>query len=367
MKWCALLFIILYIPLLYSQSENAQAYEFKSILIGTDQDMFAPYNEDRNYTMGFEIGLVLNESMEKSPWFVLPKVRQGIDYIFGLKKLYQKSDAANIYLSSMNLLGSGFTPENLTLSGVDTTDRPYGSILALGSTRITAFNEEASNPFVSRYTISTAFYIGILGLDVAKEVQSHIHENQWFGSTRPVPRGWDNQISDGGEPTLLYNVAILSPLVEIDHPEREEFHLFQSVLEMGTQVGYYTNVSAGLQTRIGFHNTPYWMSSGNLINVSQAPVEDLNKKSWFKWFIYTNLRARYVLYNALLQGQFKENVYDLDRSEIIPFVFELELGVSLQFWNKVTLLYKPIVMRTEEYKGANRNHIWGHLSIAYNL
>ena len=90
----------------------------------------------------------------------------------------------------------GFTPENITLAEPQQNDRPYAGLVYVASTR------EHYQP-MSNVSWQSTLTLGILGLDIVGELQKGVHSIT--GSDQP--RGWDNQISEGGELTARYSVA----------------------------------------------------------------------------------------------------------------------------------------------------------------
>ncbi len=341
-------------------------FETKSISINTDQDIFGPDNEDRNYTLGFELNTSFSKLFESKNYFILPCLRKCIDKAIGLDYIYTANNT-KYFVSNLSLLGSGFTPLNIGTEVIDSLDRPYGSILSLGSTRITVFNEDAvfdeeHSEFPHKYAISTSFFIGALGLNLANSIQSYIHRNHWFGSTRPIPEGWKNQISNGGELTGLYSISVITPYITL---RNNGFKLLESTIDVTTQIGYYTNFALGINTKLGKFDSEYWYLNNLLTNASQKVLQ--NKHSNFKWNIGFSLRARYVIYNALLQGQFKKSVYELSSDQITRILLEATFGIDILLFERLNLTFRPISIRTAEFKDAGRNHSWGMAGLSFNF
>ncbi len=200
------------------------------------------------------------------------------------------------------------------------------------------------------------YVLGVLGTNIGKTGQTAIHEaglkHGW--NDRVVPQGWHNQISNGGELTglitlgrkkLLYNdgsVLKLNNLAELN-------------------LGYYSNVAVGLTAFIG--NVPRWhaFNSNNTGFVNQG-IPD--KYEMEKFFLFASLRERFVIYNALLQGQFKENPYEVKAGDIKRLIFEYDLGIKYIYKCGFGISYK-ITGRSPEYeidKLSGRWHYWGSLS-----
>ncbi|NCU03213.1 MAG: lipid A deacylase LpxR family protein, partial [Chitinophagaceae bacterium] len=271
-----------------------------------DQDFFTPQNQDRNYTMGVSINL--NGPVFDRNFLIVPMLRKGADWLFGIRKWHNEGDT---YLTSMQLFDGAFTPLNLESLTPLTNDRPYGNVLGIGASRTTIIN--SSESLNKQSSITSRFVVGVIGTRVAEAVQSYIHR-KFFNGKRAVPVGWPTQISDGGEPTLLYQLQYMKPIFEEVHPQQTQMKRMQATWLLETNIGYYTNMASGLSFRIGRFTTPFWkFNNSGMSVVSQAPTR-IDKKPEFSFFV--QFRGRAVVYNALLQGQFKKNEYELTKEQV---------------------------------------------------
>lgn len=327
--------------------------------IYSDQDVFLKkFNEDRNYTMGLHLGVFGPFADEN--YLGIPFLRKKVDHFFGFDSIHCENDP--LTRASVVLYGSGYTPLAIEQTDPIIGDRPYASLLMLGAGYLSV--NEPSN-----YSLLTEFNLGMLGLNHAKEAQSYIHKNHWFGSTRPVPQGWHNQISNGGEPTLLYRIVFRRMLFQNDWSKsirNYRMHRFQVTGIGEGMLGYYTNVALGMEARTGLFSNPFWeMVSGTSTGMNQYP-NPKKKPPAVEIFAFGALRARLVGYNALLQGQFRKSVYRMKASEINRVIGEYEWGIGLRLWN-IQLLYGIIAGRTPEYTGDfARPHIWGNALLRVN-
>lgn len=324
----------------------------RGITLLADQDFFSPIgNEDRNYTMGVGIG-VMGEKTGKD-YLVLPFIRKSLDRLFQLDSL-----STDQYINTMSLLSSNFTPLDLVPSTPVTNDRPYGSFLGFSSSQLRVVNGGDSN-LRNDFSILSTFNLGLLGLRVGKEVQSFIHEKHLFGSQRPIPQGWHNQISNGGELTLLYRLEVRKPMSYI---RRNKRYILQLTSSLEGMAGYYTNAAAGLQFRLGYFSDHYWMGNNTTSAIiSHNPAN----MSWLNFYVFAGVKGRLVLYNALLQGQFKANDFAFDETEISRFIRELEVGAVLRLGKRLSLLYS-INSRTPEFRAATaRSHYWGTAMVSF--
>ena len=321
-----------------------------------DQDFFTPQNQDRNYTMG--VSMNINGPVFDKNYLVLPLFRKGADWLFGMKKWHNEGD---LYLTSMQLFDGAFTPLNIESTTPVTNDRPFGNVLGIGASRTSIINP--SEDLINQNSITTRFIAGIIGTRVAEAVQSYIHR-EFFAGKRAVPVGWPTQISDGGEPTLLYQIQFVKPIFEQTHPVKTQVKRMQATWLLEANLGYYTNMASGFSFRIGRFTTPYWkFNNSGMSVVSQAPTR-IDKKPEFSFFV--QFRGRAVVYNALLTGQFKKNEYELTGKQVNRFLFEAESGVMLNM-GKFTTIFQPYIMRTSETNlPLARNHSWGSLALYYN-
>jgi len=339
----------------FAQDELDDRYiRDQSISLIIDQDAFSPYNEDRNYTMGFSLGY--SGRYADRNYLVFPWFRKGADWLFGLRGLHASGQE---FLPGLSFMVGAFTPENLVPSEPVTDDRPYSSIIAISSSRSSLFN--GSQDEIKQSALTTRLNVGVLGTSIASNVQTYIHDQMWFGSTRPIPEGWGNQISNGGEPTLLYQIQFTKPAFIAYANEGMDRKMVELMYQVETNLGYYTNMAGGAVIRIGRYNTPFWyMNNSGMSGVNQAP--NLIAES-FEFFFMFALRGRAVLYNGLLQGQFRESNHTLSRSQINPLILESELGLVMRYKN-VSLLYYPFQLRTAEFNlPTSRTHIWGSMAL----
>lgn len=317
-----------------------------------DQDFFTPQNQDRNYTMGVSIN-VRGPVYDKN-YFILPWFRKGVDHLFGIKKWHAEGEK---YFTGMQLFDGAFTPLNLESTVPLRDDRPYGNILGVASSK-TTINE--TGELSKNSSLTSRFVIGIIGTRVGESVQSYIHR-KFFAGKRAVPIGWPTQISDGGEPTFLYQLQYMKPIFE---QENKEFKRIQATWLLETNLGYYTNMATGLSFRIGRFTTPFWkFSNSGMSVVSQAPGKK-EMKTQFMFFV--QFRGRAVVYNALLTGQFRKNEYELKSKEVNRFLMEAESGMLLSI-KKFTIIYQPYIFRTSETAlPLARNHSWGSVALYFN-
>ncbi len=341
-----ILFVFTFITTAYAIEEEKEDRSVRRAGLGVymDQDVFLPVlNEDRDYTMGLAFELF---------WEDQPKYLKSLDTL--LEKINRKTFLAQNRTSLQRslILGSiSYTPDALSNPNPIYSDRPYSSLIYISSKRVFAkeCGKEAGDARCRDTVMGTELQIGCLGLDISKTVQTSIHKNMraWRDKDEPVdPLGWRHQISDGGEPTLRYRVSYGQQLLRK--------RLMDVAYTTDASVGYQTNMSLGVQTRWGRTSSGFWTLPFDPINRGNF-IPSNGGDEVYVWAVY---RARGVVYDALLQGQFRHSDVTFGSSDIERVVFESGVGLTCAF--------KPMQFtlsgnfKSSELKGdAKRSHWWG--------
>ena len=186
-------------------------------------------------------------------------------------------------------------------------------------------------------------------LGLAEDVQSFFHDI----TNSDVPNGWQNQISSGGEPTVLLTYAMQNKLYSSSN--------HQIKTEYEGNLGFITDVNAGISWRWGRINSSWWEFNPYQSKYMQQsmPVFSSNpadKKDEFYFWAGGRLNLR--LYNALLQGQFRNSEVTVSSDDLERLVAEYWFGLTREFAKKY---YASIFVRghSNEFKGANaRSAAW---------
>ena len=331
------------------------------LLIQLDQDFFLPpLNEDRNYTLGLSLGA-------RGRWIHDLRLDAPLDFLdehLGpntLRAWLQTEGRGTDLRAAANvvdhdwrlaLLGSGFTPDRLGTTEIVRNDRPYASLVVLSLSHV-------SRASWRDVAVRTRLVLGALGLPIAEKLQTAIHQGMRNGGTTPVdPLGWHHQISDGGEPTALYDVSGLWQL----HRNR----VFDLVLDGGATTGYYTQLNAGASLRIGHPLGDPLMTDGNSMQFISIAGDGKKKAEPRRFGLWLQLdaRGRIMGYNALLQGQFRDSDHTLAHRDVETFLFEPEASVVLALWG-LTASYKVAARSPEHHLDERRWHYWGGLTLGY--
>lgn len=303
-------------------------------------------NEDRNYTMGLGLLYASNRLYN----CVLFAPLHGLNTLIRQREL---NNAAN--MRSVILANGSFTPDDLRQQNAIYTDRPYGSITAL-QTMITGFAVNNGAIDLS-HRKTTSLSLGIIGTALAKTVQTKLHNAFNNNNTKPPynPEGWHNQISSNGEPTLLYTMQhdyLLGAKKKIANIHTHGWGL-QAKGGYRYTIGYHTGINALLQCRAGFINKKNWfIDVNNLQNTNKMLVNQrvlaaadsltllnnfadnetkLCKRSKIEVFVFGAVRPQVLLYNALLNGQFKRSVHTLSFQQTRHLLLEADAGAGASF------------------------------------
>lgn len=249
---------------------------------------------------------------------------------------------------------SAFTPEDISNPEPILDDHPYGSLVLFGNTR------QGVDPGTATAYKSTLL-IGLLGTNVAHEMQDFFHD---LTDTEKA-QGWDNQISDGGEPTFRYEVKRHKLLDSSAAGENTRYDLRWSA---GGSVGYVTEATIGASARWGRIGSQWWRfepSPGEYMRYGapQRLSNDIEAENeWYFWFsIEGNLR----LYNALLEGQFRDSPVTFTRGELRKFMLESTAGFTFDIPSTDFRAEISLSHRTGEIEGAEGdNPLWGRISLS---
>jgi len=324
-----------YPPLSHAKETNP--VQNNGIGIYIDQDLFVPFtNEDRDYTMGFAIEFFWQKDKGLYPFDNL--VRQAGE-LMGL------SDSDNIVYSFM--LGTlAYTPDDLSNPQPIYNDRPYSSLIYLSNKRVRADDKNA---------IAAEVLFGVLGTNFSRNAQSGFHSQyrQIAGTTSPVePRGWGNQISNGGELTMRLRFS----------NSRLQFSkaaLWDIASTVGLSLGFQTNASVALAIRFGNIKSKFWslpydpVSRGNF----------LPGRPGSEWYFWSAFRTHLIGYDALLQGQFKSSEVKYISAEIEPFVYDGAFGLTMGY--KKSQLTFAANVKSSDLKHISRQQVWGSINYLY--
>ena len=392
---------ILVLNLAFTQDKSDKYF---SLSIQFDQDVLYYGNEDRNYTQG--LGIEVTSSRLNT------FIHNGLKRFDQFKSnLYRGKDNRSDLVFNYNnisFFGAGFTPDSLGTVSIVHGDRPYSSIggLSFGITHNGHQGKKGQLSFVSRFS---KVNVGLFGLQAAESLQAWIHTaNEFHEDTilyiNPVkPYGWDNQISNGGGLTFLYQSGgsylitkkylkkfTSKPISKKGWVASESERLgwlarhFELQLGYNYSVGYYNKAQINSGFRFGSINPTNWSvkksSDGDFNNFVEdfhllSESNDVHNIKKNEFFLFGHLGGNFMLYNSMLRGQileflnFGETRYVLEANEVNPLYLEGKIGIGFNIdWFNAFIV--PIAFRTSELNTIDkfkRTHYWGEIRVGINI
>lgn len=308
-----------------------------------DNDVLVPGHRDQDYTYGLNFTQSGIEHKQSS----LAPALVALDSLLGNHHMgeigYQES-------FSRELGAFGFTPEDISISTPNPNDRPYASLVYLSSSR------EQVDLLNNRAWKST-MTIGALGLDLVGEMQNFAHKNT-EGTTA---EGWKNQISDGGELTAKYALA-----------RQQYFDQFSDKVEIKStlqgSVGYLTEASWGISMRAGKIHSPWSSFNPELASYGEKSSYSSSAKAVNERFFWAGFSVKARVYNAFLQGQFRNSAVSYEHNELRPLLLETWVGYTFAFKQGYRISYVLRGHSSEIKQGAgDRNLLWGGIIVARSI
>jgi hypothetical protein len=317
-------------------SSHVNASSAKTISFVLDNDILVPGSRDQDYTGGLNISYT-SEDINLSPLY-FDKSLEFFDGLFAVER-------SKINLFNLEVGLYGFTPEDTQMEDVNFDDRPYSSLLYFSNTheRIDIVKKTA---WQSRLTF------GFLGLDIFPNLQEGVHN--LTGSKQPL--GWEDQISDGGEPTIRYQLV-----------KQKAIDLGISNIEMKysqqLSLGYISETSFSLSSRFGRFNSSWWNFNPEVSSYGEQR-NSLSGDSG-ESYAFVGASIKYRFYNAFLQGQFRESHLSYKNNQLNHLLFEAWAGYTQSFENGYQISYILRAHTSEVKSGVgDRSLIWGGLSLS---
>lgn len=313
-----------------------------AVRVQIDNDLFAGDDTDRDYTGGMSI--TISGERARDGLLSLDPLLRRLDRFSG-----DGQDADVYYARQIGLLA--FTPSNTLIKEVQPDDRPYASLLYLSNGRVRVDADD-------RGAWTSSLTIGVLGLSVSERLHSAVHE--LVGSESP--RGYDHQISAGGEPTARYTLA--RQKLWIADPSG---HVDVKTTVQGS-VGFLTETSASISLRAGNFNSPWWGFAPELTDYMSAPVPTESYRGGRELYVFLGARVKARAYNAFLQGQFRDSEVRYTSDEVEPLLAEAWIGVVTQILDQTQLSYALHYQTAELRHGpAARDSLWGAVQLTHSF
>ncbi len=319
--------------------------------IAIDNDLFAPTQNDRDYTGG--LGITVSGVQTADYWWSLDPLLRRVD------RLLVSNEEAPNESSVQHAVQVGlvsFTPQDLRAENVNFGDRPYASLLFVTGARQYLGPDARS----FRYSDLT---LGVLGLSFTSNIHNAIHEA--VGSD--TARGYGHQISAGGEPTARY-VTGGSKL------RAQRLVLGSRLLETKTtwelSAGYLTEASYAVSTRLGGINSPWWTFNPERVDYIAQPSPTARRPGdgLSELYVWAGAKLRLRAYNAFLQGQFRDSDHLFAASQLDHVIGELWLGITGQFFGGTQMSYAVRYQTAEIRDGlGSRDPVWAGVTISHGF
>ncbi len=302
--------------------------------LNIDNNIFQRYMKDRDYTAG--IAFTASGSRAQSGWLNIDPVRGWVFDRFFLDNM------ANTVINKHSVQYGFvlFTPEDITATQPILDDRPFASLFYLSNTKL------AVHPSQNK-AYRSSLSLGLLGLKAAGDIQRILHE----ATSSDEVNGWENQISAGGEPTAMLTLSVQQNQYTTDN--------YQISSHLEANAGYSTDFNAGLNWRWGRLNTPWWSfnpSHHEYITSAATSVRGM-AGSKPEFYLFAGANIKYRFYSSLLQGQFRDSVHTLGRSQIEQTLASLTTGATREFGDNLRISF--FVRGTSpEIKGPNARNLW---------
>lgn len=315
--------------------------------LSLENDLLAGGARDKDFTYGLNF---VHRGERSREWLPNPtSLHARLDTALGFHKpAGLQPRGPRLHGHSLELGLYGFTPEDISQAEVIEDDRPYASLVYATSTH-------NSLDVVTDTALSSSLSIGVLGLDVVGELQNGLHA----AVEGKEAQGWDQQISDGGEPTFRYALAKQRLL-------QSEAEGFEAKSSLQVSLGYITETSYSLSFRKGQLNSRWWEFDPELTLYGEnASPANAGASEHYLWGGVA-IKAR--AYNSFLQGQFRESAHSYQFSDLQHLLLEAWAGYTVSFAEHYRFSYLLRAHSSELREGTgDRNLIWGGVVLSKNL
>ena len=296
-----------------------------------ENDNFGMQDQDQNFTSGARISYhdaALN----------IPQWARNIGELYPGFRI--NDTTAITYSLGQNL----YTPEDITLSTPDPTDRPYAGWL---------YASAALSTITDNHEDQIELALGVVGpAALGKQTQNLVHNH--ITTAADDPQGWDSQLEN--EPGIILSWGREYPdLWSTDIAEKLYFSLAPSV---GTSLGnVYTLAQAGL----GFRIAPYAERYADLPARVRPSIPGTGyfpkAKDGWSWGLFGGVTGYAVARNIFLDGNTWEDSASVDSK---PFVYDTSAGLDVILGeNRVSY---TITRRSKEFDGQDDESVFGSIS-----
>jgi hypothetical protein len=314
-----------------------------TVLIDNDALTFGDNDED--YTAG--VAFTLTGERARNHWLspsrLLDRVDRWTRFAPQRRGALPESEALELGLLM-------FTPQDLRAVEPLPDDRPYANLLYVASSKL-ALDEPRG------VALQSSLAVGFLGLPFAEQLHRGVHEI--IGSAEP--RGYDHQISDGGEPTFMYAASRYRLLASGQFRGGRPYSVRFGA---GGSFGYITEGNVELAFRT---DAQWWASSAVAADYAGHPPVAASARldrgrSRVQFEAGAKIRAR--VYNAFLEGQFRNSDVTFASAELEPVLVDVWLGATTVLANGLSVSYSAH-RQTEEIERRHGGRAFSWASIGF--
>lgn len=314
-----------------------------------DNDFLALLNEDQQYTGGASVEL---SGLRARDWgFSADPLLSWIDRLSGIESRMVSGDGIR---HSIILGLAAFTPQDIEIPEPIFDDHPYGSLILFGNSRQSVDSSR-------NVAYKSSLVLGLLGTRIAKTLQNFFHD---LIDTEKA-QGWHNQISDGGELTGRYELSRHKLLQSTPLPGNRRL---ESRWKVSASAGYVTQVGVGATARWGKFDEEWFRfdpAPGEYVAYGAPTIESQPSSRGREWFFWTSVEANLRLYNALLQGQFRDSAVTFSRGELRELITEASVGMTTDLFKTGLRADFSVSYRISEIKGSLADDaLWGRISLS---
>lgn len=325
---------------------SAVEHEFAGWSLQIDNDALALSEKDQDYSFGF--GLTLAGGHARSGWYSLDPLLGRTNNLTG----WQAASGSRYHSIQIGLMG--FTPSDIETEQPLPGEHPYANLLYYANAREQVHEDGRTVDYAS-------LSLGLLGSAAGEATQKLIHD----ATNDDKPRGWDNQISDGGEPTFRYLVA-RQTLRKRGQLAGQAFEIKRT---LRASVGYLTEAGLAYSMRFGHILSPWWRHAPENVDYLPGPgYAGINDPQARDFFAFGGVMLRLRGYNAVLQGQFRDSAVEYAHDELRHLLGEAWLGVTRHVYQGLQMSFTLRYKTREIRDGRDQDDpLWGSITLSHGF
>lgn len=317
-----------------ASSAFAQTREPWTITLMLENDSFFLI-DDRHYTNGLYASATSGAKAECGFCRAISRVT-----------MLPSGEGSKTYRYGFFLGQSMFTPEDLSLSIPDYSDRPYAGWLHAGAR---VFRQ--SGHMLDKFEVVAGLVGPGSGADAVQRLWHALH---WFGGV--PPEGWHAQIKD--EPGIIITEQRIWRKTIIDGPIGVEI-LPQAKVSLGNVM---TAAAAGVTFRFGGNLESDWGAPRIAQALDGSDFVDFGAASDFAWYFFAGVEGRAVARNIFLDGNTLQHSASVAK---LPFVADFSVGAAAIIASKIRASVS-YTERSREFRSQRRSDNFLSLSISYS-